>query len=396
MLLEDAYKKKQDIKLKKLEHNQNMFIKKLKYDKKIKQNKSESKDIKKSIGTINKQSKAVFMHYSKIENELINYIGLLNAKIYPHNVKIEPKILEMNKNILEILEYFQKKRLRILQEHKDELEINLYNYQDIKDKERTKELYNRYKKDVSLFLNLEKIVKEIQALLPSYKKLELECQKLENINSHLKIEFDSIKIEQKSLLDILNNLKNKDKSKKKVLYRSKSYIFKNRLKKYKIMNKNKNKNSLSKNNSKIFISQNKLNYSKIISDRNISKNRCSSAKINKRYNFNEIIDEKNEINTEQNKYYIKLLNQLNYYTNIKYRELEQKYSKEIKFKNNVKDLFELCVEDLDDSYKSEKNDIKRKNLEEKIFVMSYLYDNCLNNGEIKYLKREHSMFEPKK
>ena len=334
------------------------------------------------------------MHYSKIENELINYIGLLNAKIYPHNVKIEPKILEMNKNILEILEYFQKKRLRILQEHKDELEINLYNYQDIKDKERTKELYNRYKKDVSLFLNLEKIVKEIQALLPSYKKLELECQKLENINSHLKIEFDSIKIEQKSLLDILNNLKNKDKSKKKVLYRSKSYIFKNRLKKYKIINKNKN--SLSKNNSKIFISQNKLNYSKIISDRNISKNRCSSAKINKRYNFNEIIDEKNEINIEQNKYYIKLLNQLNYYTNIKYRELEQKYSKEIKFKNNVKDLFELCVEDLDDSYKSEKNDIKRKNLEEKIFVMSYLYDNCLNNGEIKYLKREHSMFEPKK
>ena len=79
MLLEDAYKKKQDIKLKKLEHNQNMFIKKLKYDKKIKQNKSESKDIKKNIGTINKQSKAVFMHYSKIENELINYIGLLNA-----------------------------------------------------------------------------------------------------------------------------------------------------------------------------------------------------------------------------------------------------------------------------------------------------------------------------
>ena len=257
MLLEDAYVKKQDFKLKILEYFQNIFIKKLKYDKKIKQNKSESKAIKKNINTINKQCKSIFMHYSKIENELIEYIGLLNAKIYPNNVKFEHKILDINKNILEMLEYFQKKRLRILQEHKDELEINLYNYQDIKDKERTKELYNRYKKDVSLFLNLEKIVKEIQALLPSYKKLELECQKLESINSHLKIEFDSIKIEQKSLLGVLNNLKNKDKSKKKVLYRSKSYIFKNRLKKYKIINKNKNKNSLSKNNSKIFISQNK-------------------------------------------------------------------------------------------------------------------------------------------
>ena len=109
-----------------------------------------------------------------------------------------------------------------------------------------------------------------------------------------------------------------------------------------------------------------------------------------------MVGEKNEINIEQNKYIIKLLDQLNYYTNIKYRELKEKYSKEIKFKNNIKDLFELCVEDLDDCYKKEKNDKKRKKLEGTIFVMSYLYDNCINNGEIKYLKRQHSMFDPKK
>jgi len=394
MLLEDAYVKKQDFKLKILEYFQNIFIKKLKYDKKIKQNKSESKAIKKNINTINKQYNSIFMHYSKIENELIEYIGLLNAKIYPNNVKFEHKILDINKNILEMLEYFQKKRLRILQEHKDELEINLFNYQDIKDKERTKELYNKYKMDVSLFLNLEKIVKEIQALLPSYKKLELECQKLEHINSHLRIEYDAIKIEHNSLLDILNNLKNKDKKNKPVLHKSKSDIFKNRLKKYKLLNKSKH--SFIKNNSNIFISQNKFNYSKIFNNKSNSKNRCSSAKLNKRYNFNEMVGEKNEINIEQNKYIIKLLDQLNYYTNIKYRELKEKYSKEIKFKNNIKDLFELCVEDLDDCYKKEKNDKKRKKLEGTIFVMSYLYDNCINNGEIKYLKRQHSMFDPKK
>ena len=394
MLLEDAYVKKQDFKLKILEYFQNIFIKKLKYDKKIKQNKSESKAIKKNINTINKQYNSIFMHYSKIENELIEYIGLLNAKIYPNNVKFEHKILDINKNILEMLEYFQKKRLRILQEHKDELEINLFNYQDIKDKERTKELYNKYKMDVALFLNLEKIVKEIQALLPSYKKLELECQKLEHINSHLRIEYDAIKIEHNSLLEILNNLKNKDKKNKPVLHKSKSYIFKYRLKKYKILNKSKH--SFIKNNSNIFISQNKFNYSKILNNKSNSKNRCSSAKLNKRYNFNEMVGEKNEINIEQNKYIIKLLDQLNYYTNIKYRELKEKYSKEIKFKNNIKDLFELCVEDLDDCYKKEKNDKKRKKLEGTIFVMSYLYDNCINNGEIKYLKRQHSMFDPKK
>jgi hypothetical protein len=90
------------------------------------------------------------------------------------------------------------------------------------------------------------------------------------------------------------------------------------------------------------------------------------------------------------------LKKLNYNTNIKYKEIEQKYSKEIQFRNNVKDLFELCVDDLDDLYKKEKNNIKRKKLEENIFILSYLYDNCLNNGDVKYLKLENSKFIQKK
>ena len=114
MLLDEAHLKKQDFKKKILKHFQNIFIKKLKYDKKIRQNKSESKAIKKNISNINKQSRSIFMHYSKIENELIEYIGILNTKIYPNNLIFEPKILEINRSILEMLEYFQKKRLRIL------------------------------------------------------------------------------------------------------------------------------------------------------------------------------------------------------------------------------------------------------------------------------------------
>ena len=81
MLLDEAHLKKQDFKKKILKHFQNIFIKKLKYDKKIRQNKSESKAIKKNISNINKQSRSIFMHYSKIENELIEYIGILNTKI---------------------------------------------------------------------------------------------------------------------------------------------------------------------------------------------------------------------------------------------------------------------------------------------------------------------------
>ena len=58
----------------------------------------------------------------------------------------------------------------------------------------------------------------------------------------------------------------------------------------------------------------------------------------------------------------------------------------------LKCLIELCVEDLNDKYKNEKNTKIKKKLEEKIFILAYIFDNCLKNGEAKELKRQYSMF----
>ena len=54
------------------------------------------------------------------------------------------------------------------------------------------------------------------------------------------------------------------------------------------------------------------------------------------------------------------------------------------------------MEDLNSENKAEKNEKFKENLENKIFILSYLYDNIFKNGEIKALKREYSMFLPKK
>ena len=133
---------------------------------------------------------------------------------------------EVNDDILEKLEYFKKKRIKAEQEDKNELEVDLYKYQAKKEKERTKDLYNRYRKDLDIFKNTENIVEEIKKSLPEFKKLEKECIKLEQINFNLKVKYDALKIEQKCLYELLNKVKIKKDNKKFTLHRNNSCIFK--------------------------------------------------------------------------------------------------------------------------------------------------------------------------
>ena len=100
----------------------------------------------------------------------------------------------------------------------------------------------------------------------------------------------------------------------------------------------------------------------------------------------------------------------------KYYEKHILYTKEMELKNKVRNLLNLCVEDLNILYKKEKEKYemlktekdKMKNkkseinifeninkIEQKLFIFSYIYDNCLKNGEIKELKRKYSMFQQK-
>ena len=405
---EDNFNQKQDFRTKQLEFFQNIFIKKLKYDNNIRHNKSESKEIKKYISEINKQKEKIYEHYFKVEKELLEYIALLQTKIYPLK-RNESDLKEMNENILNMLEYFKKKKLKVLQNDKNELEMVLYKYQSKKDKERTNNLHLKYKQDLNLFQSTEKLVKEITNLLPTFRKLEKECNKLEQINTNLRVKYDSIKVEQNCLYQILNKIKyqkednkheNKKENKKYILLKNKSCIFKRRIK---AINKNKNNisnnsslNSLNnKKNDKFFISQNYSNYNKIyLKKNNLPKNRCSSAKIINRNNLNIIAE--NDEKIEFNNQITESLKKLNYYANIKYKELQNLCAKEIKSQNNIRVLLELCVEDLNSENKAEKNEKFKENLENKIFILSYLYDNCINNGKNKELKNDYCMFVPKK
>ena len=160
----------------------------------------------------------------------------------------------------------------------------------------------------------------------------------------------------------------------------------------------------------IFISQKSSIYNKIF-NKKLNKKRIASA---------SIIDKRDEKNDDVKfEYIIKILKKLIYNIEKEYNEKYILYSKEIETQNAIRNLINLCVEDLNIDYKEDKYDIIKsqklkkgkkvikenditkvndntKKIEKNLFIFSYIYDNCLKNGEIKELKKHYSMFQQKK
>ena len=63
MILEDFSKRKQDYKMKKIKHYSTIFRKKIKYDTKIKMNKSESKKIRSEERRVGKECRSRWSPY---------------------------------------------------------------------------------------------------------------------------------------------------------------------------------------------------------------------------------------------------------------------------------------------------------------------------------------------
>ena len=459
MLLEDFSKRKQDYKMRKLKLFSNIFDKKLKYDSKIKLNKSESKKIIKNIEEIDKKNEIIFKHYSKVEKELIEYIAELNVKNYANEGSLSPEFKQMNEYNLKTIEILKRKRIKILDEKRNELENIVEKCQLQEAQKRENILYDRIERDYLVFRKLDEAKHEMEKLVPKFKILEKEINSISKNNNELKRKYDYIKIENKCLTCLLNQLYNKNKKNindnsiinnskinmnKSMVLKNKNFIKSNN-NKYdtKIPNTsrlNANNNSfksikLSLSNS-IIIPSNSLNSKKqkynninnkekinniFISQKSSIYNKIFNKKLNKkRIASASIIDKRDEkIDDVKIEYIIKILKKLIYNIEKEYNEKYILYSKEIETQNAIRNLINLCVEDLNIDYKEDKYDIIKskklkkdkkaikenditkvndntKKIEKKLFIFSYIYDNCLKNGEIKELKKHYSMFQQKK
>ena len=453
MLLEDFSKRKQDYRMRKLKLFTNIFDIKLKYDSKIKLNKSESKKIIKNIEEIDKKNEIIFKHYSKIEKELIEYIAELNVKNYANEGSLTPELKQMNEYNLKTMEILKRKRLKILDEKRKELEHIVEKCQSQEAQKRENILYDRIERDYLVFRKLDEAKHEMEKLVPKFKFLEKEINTISKNNSELKRKYDYIKIENKCLTYLLNQLYKKNRknnNNNSIINNSKINMNKSLvLKRKNLINSNNNKydtkipntSRLNINNNsfksiKLSNSQNSINFKKqiynnvsnkgeknniFISQKSSIYNKIFNKKLNKkRIASARIIDDRGENNNDiEIDYVIKKLKNLIYNIEKEYNEKYILYSKEIETQNAIRNLINLCVEDLNIDYKEDKYDIIKsqklkksnkivkekdltkvndstKKIEQKLFIFSYIYDNCLKNGEIKELKKQYSMFQQKK
>ena len=451
MLLEDFSKRKQDYKIRKLKLFSNIFDKKLKYDSKIKLNKSETKKLIKNIEEIDKKNETIFKHYSKIEKELIEYIAELNVKNYANEGILSPELRQMNEYNLKTIEILKRKRIKILDEKRKELEHIVEKCQLQEAQKRENILYDRIERDYLVFKKLDEAKHEMEKLVPKFKILEKEINTISKNNNELKIKYDYIKIENKCLTCLLNQLYKKNRNNvnnnsiilnskinmnKSMVIKNQNFIKSNnnkydtKIPNTSRLNLNSKSLKLSLSNSTLF-PQNSLNFkSQIFSNINkkdkinnifISQkspiyDKILNKKLNKkRIASARIIDKRDEKNDDMKiEYIIKILKNLIYNLEKEYNEKYVLYSKEIETQNAIRNLINLCVEDLNVDYKEDKYDIIKsqklkkdtkitkendltklkdnKKIEKKLFIFSYIYDNCLKNGEIKELKKQYSMF----
>lgn len=209
MHFEDYLKKKQVDKIKQLKFFSNIFLKKLKYDSKIKLNKSESKKIIKNLDELDHKNEIIFKHYSKVEKELIEYIAQLNVNNYQNEGKLTPEIKQINEYNLKMLDILKKKRIKILEQKRKELEQIIDNYQINEEIIRDNIIYDKVERDYLVFKKLNEAKREIEKLVPKFKYFEKEINSITKINNELKRKYNCLQIENKCLLSLLNKLNNK-------------------------------------------------------------------------------------------------------------------------------------------------------------------------------------------
>ena len=418
---------------------------KMKYAQSIKANELESEKLVKNIHFLNEEKEHLIKHYFIKENELMEYIAKFSVSNICKHVKMKQNLVEIENIISKYLDSFQKKRLKILDGKRRALEQLVYEYQ-IKENSRRDEIINdKIGMDFLTFQKMEENMKAAESVIPDLKNLEKYCGKLNLINDKLRRKYEILKFENKHLIVLLEKLNskmnkynriivNRNSNKQNLsLMNNKSNIKLN--KSYKNYSEGKKVLNVSIINKKIpNLNRNSANKKKLLKENFVK--RINSAYISYTYTnkFNKI---KMRRSSSVDKYKI---NPLKNITNEKIdniirflhkkiddnREQFQKkivlFATEFNLNKNIRELISKGVEDLNLEYQDTKNsyihkkkeekeaimeDINKKNnqvheivanvrnLEQKIYTLSYIFDNCLKNGENKDLKKHYRMIKAK-
>ena len=404
-----------------------------------KQKENINKKIKQSLikkNKINIQNDLIFQHSMNTENELIEYIASIKSRMYKNdlnsvNKNIKNIYLDIIKNINKFQE-FKKEQFNITQK---EIEAKTLEIFRIKEKQEKEILLNKIKENENVFQKMENEKNEIALIKDDFKHANNVYDFHVNKYEELRLSKEVLIMENKGLEKLIKELKNKQK---------------NLINKFNIkFNTNLNEKQIEKLNEIDFsdlIEENNNNNNKeenvyvteeILNEKDFENNENNSLIENLKFNLNNNNKEKNfnnksknlsnisiKTNANTNKTYLNLIEKIernsDYLNKIilslteenkkiknEFSSILFKHSMMNRNKNNLKILIEKCIEDINYEYKNlkekfkfninknliPKNIPKLKKVENELYLLSYIHDNCL--GGKKILIRNNSLIMTK-
>ena len=404
-----------------------------------KQKENINKKIKQSLikkNKINIQNDLIFQHSINTENELIEYIASIKSRMYKNdlnsvNKNIKNIYLDIIKNINKFQE-FKKEQFNITQK---EIEAKTLEIFRVKEKQEKEILLNKIKENENVFQKMENEKNEIALIKDDFKHANNVYDFHVNKYEELRLSKEVLIMENKGLEKLIKELKNKQK---------------NLINKFNIkFNTNLNEKQIEKLNEIDFsdlIEENNNNNKEenvyvteeILNEKDFDENNENNSLIeNLKFNLNNNNKEKNfnnksknlsnisiKTNANTNKTYLNLIEKIernsDYLNKIilslteenkkiknEFSSILFKHSMINRNKNNLKILIEKCIEDINYEYKNlkekfkfninkgliPKNIPKLKKVENELYLLSYIHDNCL--GGKKILIRNNSLIMTK-
>ena len=404
-----------------------------------KQKENINKKIKQSLikkNKINIQNDLIFQHSMNTENELIEYIASIKSRMYKNdlnsvNKNIKNIYLDIIKNINKFQE-FKKEQFNITQK---EIEAKTLEIFRIKEKQEKEILLNKIKENENVFQKMENEKNEIALIKDDFKHANNVYDFHVNKYEELRLSKEVLIMENKGLEKLIKELKNKQK---------------NLINKFNIkFNTNLNEKQIEKLNEIDFSDLNEENNNnnnkeenvyvteEILNEKSFENNENNSLIENLKFNLNNNNKEKNfnnksknlsnisiKTNANTNKTYLNLIEKIernsDYLNKIilslteenkkiknEFSSILFKHSMINRNKNNLKILIEKCIEDINYEYKNlkekfkfninknliPKNIPKLKKVENELYLLSYIHDNCL--GGKKILIRNNSLIMTK-
>ena len=404
-----------------------------------KQKENINKKIKQSLikkNKINIQNDLIFQHSINTENELIEYIASIKSRMYKDdlnsvNKNIKNIYLDIIKNINKFQE-FKKEQFNITQK---EIEAKTLEIFRVKEKQEKEILLNKIKENENVFQKMENEKNEIALIKDDFKHANNVYDFHVNKYEELRLSKEVLIMENKGLEKLIKELKNKQK---------------NLINKFNIkFNTNLNEKQIEKLNEIDFSDLNEENNNnnnkeenvyvteEILNEKDFENNENNSLIENLKFNLNNNNKEKNfnnksknlsnisiKTNANTNKTYLNLIEKIernsDYLNKIIFSLTEEnkkiknefssilfKHSMMNRNKNNLKILIEKCIEDINYEYKNlkekfkfninknliPKNIPKLKKVENELYLLSYIHDNCLEGKKI--LIRNNSLIMTK-